>query len=121
MSVRKRLNGVFSQLTGYEVRRARPVAGGGTSAGEIPQDIDEEAQKSPRRSCGCARNWLVIGPPCVGKAYLATGRGAAHAAAEASYRTFFTATDFAAPCHRVAISQQAISRGEPIRGEKELP
>ena len=43
MSVRKRLNGVFSQLTGYEVRRARPVAGGGASVGKIPQDIDEEA------------------------------------------------------------------------------
>ena len=43
MSVHKRLNAALSQLTGYEVRRARPRTGGGTSAAKIPQDIDEEA------------------------------------------------------------------------------
>ena len=39
MSVRKRVNGVLSQLTGYELRRARR----GSSAAEIPADIDKDA------------------------------------------------------------------------------
>jgi hypothetical protein len=45
VSVRKRLNGVLSRLTGYEVRRARrgPVGGGGGPAVKIPADIDDEA------------------------------------------------------------------------------
>ncbi|MBC7402261.1 MAG: methyltransferase, partial [Microbacteriaceae bacterium] len=45
MSVRKRLNGALSQLTGYELRRSRrgAVSGGGASTGKIPADIDEEA------------------------------------------------------------------------------
>jgi hypothetical protein len=43
VSVRKRLNGVLSQLTGYEVRRAPRSKDGGASAGKIPADIDEEA------------------------------------------------------------------------------
>ena len=43
MSVRKRLNGVLSHLTGYELRRTRPGTSGGTTTGKIPQDIDEDA------------------------------------------------------------------------------
>jgi hypothetical protein len=43
VSVRKRLNGVLSQLTGYELRRARRGKEGGAPAGKIPADIDEEA------------------------------------------------------------------------------
>lgn len=44
MAVRKRLNGVLSRLTGYELHRAPGGArGGGASAGTIPADIDEEA------------------------------------------------------------------------------
>jgi O-methyltransferase len=44
VSVRKRLNGALSQLTGYELRRAsRGALGGGASAEKIPADIDEEA------------------------------------------------------------------------------
>ncbi|MFF1877417.1 TylF/MycF/NovP-related O-methyltransferase [Leifsonia sp. NPDC058230] len=41
--MRKRLNGVLSRLTGYELRSARGGTGGDTSAGRIPADIDGEA------------------------------------------------------------------------------
>ena len=45
VSVRKSLNGVLSQLTGYELRRARrgAIGGSGATTGKIPADIDEDA------------------------------------------------------------------------------
>lgn len=44
VSVRKRLNGALSRLTGYEVRRARrPQAETAPKAEKIPADVDEDA------------------------------------------------------------------------------
>jgi hypothetical protein len=43
VSMRKRLNGVLSRLTGYELRRVRHATGGDASSPKIPADIDDEA------------------------------------------------------------------------------
>ncbi|MBX7432355.1 IS21-like element helper ATPase IstB [Mycobacterium sp. Y57] len=48
-----------------------------------------------------ATNILLIGPPGTGKTHL--GVGLARAAAHAGYRTYTTAADLAARCHRAAI------------------
>lgn len=43
MSVRKRLNGVLSQVSGYELRRTNRGGRGGAAEAKIPADIDKEA------------------------------------------------------------------------------